>query len=80
VGEFRRLTHNRRLVVVESQSTSAELLAENPVLLAKVMDDLQLALVPPAGDRDQHEPEWVQDSWHLVSLWSRAVVIVLMNQ
>jgi hypothetical protein len=32
-----------------------ELLAENPVLFAKVINDLQLALVHPPGDGDQHE-------------------------
>ena len=51
-----------------------ELLAENPVLLAKVINDLQLVLVHPPGDRDQHEPERIQNSWHLVSSLSRAFV------
>jgi hypothetical protein len=55
----------------------AELLAENPVLLAKLMHDLQLVLVHPAGDRDQHEPEWVQNSWHVVSSLSRAAAAML---
>jgi hypothetical protein len=25
---------------------------------------LKLALVHPPGEGDQHEPEWIQDSWH----------------
>jgi hypothetical protein len=31
-----------------------ELLAQNPVLLPKVMDNVQLALVHPPGDGNQH--------------------------
>jgi hypothetical protein len=38
------LAANRRLVVVESHSPPAELLAKNPALLVKVIDDLQLVL------------------------------------
>ena len=30
------------------------------VLLAEVIDHLKLVLIHPAGDRDQHEPEWIQ--------------------
>jgi hypothetical protein len=52
------------LVIVEPHPLPAELLAKNPVLLAKVIDDLQLVLVHPPGDGDQHEPEWIQDSRH----------------
>ena len=52
------------LVVIESHSTPSELLAKNPVLLAKVIDDLQLVLVHPPADGDQHEAEWIQDSRH----------------
>jgi hypothetical protein len=42
------------------------LLAKNPVLLAKVIDDLQLMLVHPSCDGDQDELEGIQDSRHLV--------------
>jgi hypothetical protein len=35
------------------------LLAKNAVLLAQVIDHLQLTLVHPTGDGDQHEPEWI---------------------
>jgi hypothetical protein len=45
------------LVVVESHSPPAELLAKKPALLAKVIDDLQLMLVPPSRDGNQHEAE-----------------------
>jgi hypothetical protein len=36
------------LVVIEPHSAPAELLAKNPVLLAKVINHLQLALFHPA--------------------------------
>ena len=52
------------LVVAETHSAPAELLAQNPVLLTKVIDDLQLMLVHPAADSDPYEPEWIQDSRH----------------
>jgi hypothetical protein len=35
-----------------------QLLAENPVLLAKVINDQLLAKVHPTGDSNQHEPKW----------------------
>ena len=50
------------LVVIEAHSPAAELLSKNAILLAKVINDLQLALVHPAGDSDQQESEWVKDS------------------
>jgi hypothetical protein len=43
-------------IVAESQPLIAELLAKNPVLLAKVVNHLQLALVHPAG-RDVQKGE-----------------------
>jgi hypothetical protein len=55
------------LFIVQAQPSIAELFAKNPVLLAKVINYLYLLFVHPAGDGDQHEPEWIQDSWHLVS-------------
>jgi hypothetical protein len=55
------------LVVVQPHRLPAELLTQNPVLLTQVIDDLQLALVHPPGNGDQHEPERLQDSGHLVS-------------
>jgi hypothetical protein len=35
---------------------ATELLAKNPVLLAKVVANLQLALIHPSGNGDQHKP------------------------
>jgi hypothetical protein len=43
------------LVIVE---LAAELFTKNPVLLAKLITNLQLALVH-FGDGDRYEPEWV---------------------
>jgi hypothetical protein len=35
-----------------------------------IVDRYLLVLVPPAADRHQHKPEWVQDPDHFVtSLW-----------
>jgi hypothetical protein len=59
------------LIVIEAQSPAAELLAKNPVLLAKVIDSLQLALIHPSGDGDQHKPEWVEGSLDFQSPLSR---------
>jgi hypothetical protein len=47
------------------------LLAKNPVLLAKVINDLELALIEPPGNNDQQKPEWVETSLGLQSPLSR---------
>lgn len=54
------------LVVAESKALVAEFLATNAVLLTKVVDQMELALVHPAGDSHQEELEWIQKSRHLV--------------
>jgi hypothetical protein len=43
------------LIVVKPQPTFAQLLAQNPVLLAQVIDDLVFPLVHPSGHGDQYE-------------------------
>src|SRR5215471_1275460 len=50
------------LMVIEAHSPATELFAKHPVLLAKIFNDLQLAVVHPPGDGDQQEPEWVEHS------------------
>src|SRR5215831_6546391 len=60
------------LIVIQAQSPAAELLSKNAILLAKVINDLQLVLVHPAGDRDQQESEWVKDCRDPQSPLSRA--------
>ena len=54
------------LVICESQPSFAELLAKHAVLLAEVLDRLQLAFIHPSGNRDENEPERIQNSRHLV--------------
>jgi hypothetical protein len=54
------------LVIVQPQPPLTELLAQNTVLFAKAVNDLQLALIHPTGNGDQNEPKWVQDTGHLV--------------
>ena len=49
-------------MVTETKSASAELLAKVPVLLAKVVNDLQLALIHPPGNGDQQKAERVENS------------------
>jgi hypothetical protein len=63
------------LIIVQPQPPSPELLAQNTVLFAKVVNDLQLAVIHPPGNRDQNEPKWVQDSAHLVCSLSPVPVI-----
>src|SRR6059058_4115310 len=52
----------------------------NAVLFAKVVNDLQLALVHPPGYGDQHEPERIQGSRHLVSSLSPTLIPRGKNQ
>jgi hypothetical protein len=49
-------------MVTETKSAIAELLAKHPVLLAKVVNDLQLALVHPSGNGNQEKTECVENS------------------
>src|SRR5215469_11612432 len=51
--------------MVEAQAPSTQLLAKNTVLLAKIIDHQQLALVHPPGERDQQETERIQNSGHV---------------
>jgi hypothetical protein len=58
-------------MVIETQPPIAELLAKHPVLLAKVVNDLQLALIHPPGNGDQQKAEWVENSLGFQSPLSR---------
>ena len=58
-------------MVMEAQSPITELLAKHPVLLAKVVNDLQLALIHPPGNGDQQKAEWVENSLGFQSPLSR---------
>ena len=46
-------------VDVDSPLPVAPLFASNPILLAKVVKDLQLALLHQFAEGDQHDPEWI---------------------
>jgi hypothetical protein len=58
-------------MVIKAQSPITELLAKDPVLLVKVVNDLQLALIHPPGNGDQQKAEWVEKSLGLQSPLSR---------
>ena len=53
------------LVVVKSQSTAANLCAQDSVFFAQIFDHLLLLLVHPPGNSDEQHPERIQSSWHL---------------
>jgi hypothetical protein len=50
------------LVIRATNSAAAELLAQNPILLTEIVDCLLLLLIHPARDRDQHEPERIENA------------------
>ena len=52
------------LVVSEAQATGAELFPQDAVLFLKIVDDVALLLVDPAGERDQDELEWLRQRRH----------------
>jgi hypothetical protein len=54
------------LVIRQAQSSPAKLFTKDPVFLAQVLDHLELLLIHPAGDRDQHEPEGIKNFGHLI--------------
>src|SRR5438270_4173597 len=62
---FRLGCQSTSLIVVESHSSVSELLAQNPVFLAQVLDRLQLALSHPASQGNHHELDWIKNFRHL---------------
>jgi NAD(P)-dependent dehydrogenase (short-subunit alcohol dehydrogenase family) len=67
-------------MVIETQSPIAQLLAKYPVLLAWVVNDLQLALIHPPGNGDQQKAEWVENSLGFQSPLSRGRSYVEQSQ
>jgi hypothetical protein len=59
------------LMVIEAHSPVTELFSKHPILLAKVINDLQLAVVHPPGNSDQHKPERVDPSLRFQNPLSR---------
>jgi hypothetical protein len=47
------------------------LFAKHPILLAKIFNDLQLAVVHPPRDGDHQKPEWVEHSLRFQNPLSR---------
>src|SRR6516164_4648314 len=60
-----------KLIVIEAHSPATELFSKHPILLAKIFNDLQLAVVHPPGDGDQQKPEWVEHSLRIQNPLSR---------
>ena len=50
---------------------ATELFSKHPILLAKIFNDLQLAVVHPPGDGDQQKSEWVEHSLRIQNPLSR---------
>ncbi len=48
------------LLIAQPQALVAQLSAQDAVLLSQIVEDIPLLFVDPAGQADQHEPEWVQ--------------------
>src|SRR6516162_8000934 len=59
------------LIVIEAHSPATELFAKHPILLAKIFNDLELAVVHPPRDRDRQKPEWVEHSLRIQNSLSR---------
>jgi hypothetical protein len=56
------------LVITEPQPPCTELLAQNPVLFAKVVDRMNVLLVHPTSDGNEEQPEWIKDARHFVRI------------
>src|SRR5215469_11349221 len=59
------------LIVIEAHPPAPELFSKHPILLAKIFNDLQLAVVHPPGDGDQQKSEWVEHSLRIQNPLSR---------
>jgi hypothetical protein len=62
------------LVVRETKSATAGLLAQRPILLAQIVDCLLLLLIHPARDGNQHEPERVENTHCSTVSWALRIV------
>jgi hypothetical protein len=61
---FRSDCETAALIVRESRSASAELLAQDPVLLTQVLNRLLLLLIHPASHGDEHKPDRIENATH----------------
>jgi len=62
------------LVVRETKSATAELLAQHPILRAQIVDCLLLLLIHPARDGNCHEPERVENAHCSTLSWALCIV------
>ena len=62
------------LVVRETKSATAELLAQHAILLAQIVDCLLLLLIHPARDGNQHEPKRVENAHCSTVSWALCIV------
>jgi len=62
------------LVVRETKSATAELLAQHPILLAQIVDCLLLLLIHPARDGNQQEPKRVENAHCSTVSWALCIV------
>src|SRR5262249_7287582 len=62
------------LVVRETKSATAELLAQHPILLAQLVDCPLLLLIHPARDGNQHEPKRVENAQCSTVSWALCIV------
>jgi hypothetical protein len=52
------------LVVGEAQAPGSNLFTQDAVLFLKIVNEVALLLVEPAGERDQHELQWMRHWLH----------------
>ena len=50
------------LVIRETKSAASELFAQDPVLLAQIVDRLLMLVIHPARDQDDHESERIENA------------------
>ena len=62
------------LVVRETKSATAELLAQHPILLAQIVDCLLLLLIHPAREGNQQEPKRVENAHCSTVSWALCIV------
>ena len=68
------LTKRAALIVVQTESFASQLLPQDPVFLAKVIDRVALLLAQPTGDRNQQESERVEGPAHWHRITAKTVV------
>jgi hypothetical protein len=47
------------LIICKPQSPRAQLLSQDAILFAQIIDGMLLLLIHPPGDSDDYEPKWI---------------------